>query len=107
MNKIENLLSQKAQSPTPHLQADPFLATKIAALANEKTESVLVLAGTRWSFASVVTAFGIVLGIYLGLGIWQNNASTTNSDIVDEFSEAFYQSGFADNFDSTVENGDN
>jgi hypothetical protein len=107
MNKIEKLLSQRTQSPTPHLQADPFLATKITTLANENTDNISVLTGTKWSFASIITAFGILMGIYLGLGIWENNTSATNNDIVDEFSEAFYQSGFADNFDSTVENGDN
>jgi len=106
MKKIEELLSQRAKSPTPHLQPDPFLATKIAARAKEKTEQ-LNIRMPNWSFASIVTAFGVIMGIYLGLGIWENGAAQENTDIVDEFSEAFYQSGIADNFDSSLENGDN
>jgi hypothetical protein len=107
MNKIDDLLSRKAISPTPHLDADPFLATKIAALANKETKAKAVSGISNWSFASLVTAFGVILGIYLGLGIWENGYSAQNTDIVDVFSEAFYQSGFADNLDSSLDNGDN
>jgi len=105
MKKIEELLSQRAKSPTPHLQADPFLATKIAAQSDEKAKR-LDLSVPNWSFASIVTAFGVIMGIYLGLGIWENG-TTQDTDIVDEFSESFYQSGIADNFDTSLENGDN
>ena len=107
MNKIEKLLSEKAKSPTPHLQADPYLATKIAALTEGKDHTLKINGNPNWSFASLITAFGLILGIYLGLGIWENGTTQENIDFVDEFSEAFYQSGFADTFDSSSENGDN
>ena len=106
MNKIDELLSKRVKSPTPPLQADPFLATKIAALAEQESNSANIARIPNWSFASIITAFGLILGIYLGLGIWENGTIDQDIDIVDEFSEAIYQSGFADSFDSSTENGD-
>ena len=106
MTKIEKLLSKKAKSPTPHLQADPYLATKIITRADQENNRVLISTVPHWSFASVITAFGLILGVYLGLGIWENSTTQETIDIVDEFSEAIYQNGFADSFDSSTENGD-
>ena len=105
MSKIEEFLSNKAKSPAPHLQADPYLPTKIAALAEEENTLNKIAGFPNWSFASAITACAIVLGIYLGLGILQDDASQYNIDIVSEYSEAFYQDGFADNYDSALEDG--
>jgi len=106
MNIIEELLSKKAKSPTPHLDTDPYLATKIAALATEEISTTKIAGVPTWSFASVITALGLILGIYLGIGIQENSTIQNDLDIVDEFSQAFYQNGFADSFDSSLENGD-
>ena len=44
-----------------------------------KNNSIKITAVPNWSFASVITAFGLLVGIYLGLGIWENG--TTQEDI--------------------------
>ena len=105
MKNLEEFLSKKANSPTPHIQADYFLATRIAAQAEGEKEILKTNVLPGWSMASIITTLAILLGIYLGSGILESNSVESNSDIVSEYSEAFYQSGFADNYTSAIDNG--
>ncbi|KAA3614205.1 MAG: hypothetical protein D8M58_18605 [Calditrichaeota bacterium] len=104
-DKIEQLLNKKAKSPTPGLTPDPFLATRIAAIADgkkqEKAGGALV---SNWSFASVITAFAVVLGVYFGSAILDSEVQNTD-DVFSEYSQAFYQTGFAENFETTLDSG--
>lgn len=105
MKKIDEFLSKKAKSPTPYMYADPFLPVKIASMVQEREKrKIIVLPG--WSFTSIIATCAILIGIYLGMGIMQDNTSSDNVDIVSEYSEAFYQNGFVDNYNYVLENGD-
>ncbi len=68
MNKeqLDTLLQQRAQSPTPTLQADPFLATRIRALAEKNGEASSLFAGLSWRTRSLLAAAALLLGIYVG-----------------------------------------
>ena len=75
-------------------------------MANEDNKDIRQPGRNNWSLASVATACAVVLGIYLGSGIWENSSTVESTDIVDEFSEAFYQSGFADDLNASIQKGD-
>ncbi len=102
-NKIDDILSQRAKSPTPHLQPDPFLPTRIRATVIDKNElgkiSKLVY---NWSVASLVTSGAILIGIYLGSGLVEEEYS---SDMITDFSSVIYQSDYTENLDSVIEDG--
>ncbi len=68
MNKeqLEKLLQQRASSPTPALHPDPFLATRIRALAEKNGEASSLFAGLSWRTRSVLAAAALLLGIYVG-----------------------------------------
>jgi len=106
-NKLDAFLNQRAQSPAPHLEADPFLPTRIAALVNEKNNRSSGFVFPQWSLASALGTFAIILGIYIGTGISETSTSYSESqtDLISEYSNAFYQSGIVDNYDNVFENG--
>ncbi len=105
-NKIEELLNRKAKLSIPELKPDPFLPTRIEALMESKrqsnTEKVQI---SNWSFASVITAFAVIIGVYIGAGISDADSLQNNDDVFNEYSQAFYQSGFTENWDSALDNG--
>lgn len=102
-NKIEDILNGRAVSPTPMLQADPFLATRIAAIAKKskgKNKNFTLL--YNWSVASVVTSCAIILGVYLGSALFEEES---NTDVISDLSGAIYQVDYIDNLDSVLEEG--
>jgi len=105
-DKIEELLNRKAASPTPKLTPDPFLSTRIEAIKKSKlqedTDNKLI---SNWSFASVITACAIIVGVYIGVGIFETDNLQANDDVFNEYSQAFYQTGFVENWDNTLESG--
>ncbi len=103
-DNIEELLNTKAKSPAPQLTPDPFLPTRIEALVKAKGNSDNRFAA-NWSFASLITTAAIIIGIYMGAGIFESNNLQSNDDIFTEYSQAFYQSGFAESVDSNLESG--
>ncbi len=68
MNKeqLEKLLQQRALSPTPTLQPDPFLAARIRARAQKGGEELSLFAGLSWATRSMLAAAAMLLGIYVG-----------------------------------------
>lgn len=102
-NKIEDILNQRVKSPTPKLEADPFLATRIAAIADGKGLNRRSFKGLYgWSAASLVTSCAIILGIYIGSGLFEEQ---NNSEISGDLSSVIYQSDYIENLDSVFENG--
>ena len=102
-NKIEEVLNQRTKSPTPQLQADPFLPTRIAAMSKEASLKDKTLKGLYdWSFASVVTSCAIIIGIYLGNSLFEEEY---NNDMISDISSLIYQSDYIENLDSVLENG--
>ncbi|MCB0281364.1 MAG: hypothetical protein H6627_06925 [Calditrichae bacterium] len=108
-DKLNELLSMKAKSPAPKLHADPFMVTRIEALAKEKSKPLPDTGGllANWSLASVLAAGAVILGIYLGNGLSSSSAvNETSTEILTEYSQAFYQSGFVEDWHNVFEDGD-
>lgn len=108
-DKLNELLSMQAKSPAPKLPVDPFMVTRIEALAKEKTMMVHDSGGlvTNWSLASVLAAGAVILGIYLGNGLSSSSVSSeTSSEILTEYSQAFYQAGFVEDLHNVFEDGE-
>lgn len=107
--ELNNLLNKRVKSPAPKLQPDPFLPTRLEALAkNENRDEVLqesLLA--NWSVASILAAGAIIIGIYIGSGLTSESVtSDASNEIITEYSEAFYQSGFVDDWHNVFEDGE-
>ncbi len=95
-NKLDKLLQERAQSPMPELQPQPFLATRIAALAEEQPAKNYSLPWYQWSFASLLAVVAFVAGIYLGNAL--QSPAQQSEDIWQTYSEALTPNSVADSF---------
>ncbi len=64
--KLDQILEQRASSPTPRLQPDPFLPTRIRALARGRGEEISPFAGLSWTMRSMLAGAALIVGIYVG-----------------------------------------
>lgn len=77
------------------LTADPFLPTRIRAIAKEQHRRIRWMRAVRVSFASLALAVALASGIYLGKGI--SAATTTSStDIASELASSISASDLGD-----------
>jgi len=108
--KMSLLLDQHDPSFLPHLEPDPFLPTRIRALAEggevvERENLRRAVGWLRLSVASALTLVAVTTGAYLGLGLSATNGSADDSEIIAAYYDAFSQSEFASGWDDLVENG--
>lgn len=103
-DKLNNVLSNRAQSPVPHLTPDPFLATRIEALGQDDKKRFKASGRLlNWSFASIIAACAFMIGIFIGSDLFIN--STTDNDLFTDYSEAIYQTDFVDDWHTALGNG--
>ena len=92
------------ETPRQRLQADPFLPTRIRALAAEHSPSHRsVNRALQWSFASAAFGIAVTLGILLGEGISHPRQTASEEMIVSEFATAFSQYTITDQWSSAVQ----
>jgi hypothetical protein len=104
-NKMDELLNKKAIMPVPDLMPDPFLATRIAASAEGSQNRKITSAVPNWSFASIIAACALVLGVYVGNVVFEEDNTQSTKDVFNEYSEAFYQSGLIESWNNSFESG--
>ncbi|RMH62191.1 MAG: hypothetical protein D6677_10445 [Calditrichaeota bacterium] len=91
---LEQWLSQKAQSPTPVLQADPFLPTRIEALARAERHE-----GLSWTIRGVLAAAALLLGVYISADIMDNGHYANPTDTTyASWASAVMQNSIGDQF---------
>ena len=103
IDKFEEILNRKAESPTPLLKADPFLSTRIKAMSQAATiKRKTFRLVYEWSMASLVTSCAVLFGIYLGSSLFEAEQSV---DALSDLSGSIYQQGYFENLDSVIEKG--
>lgn len=100
--RMAELLAPADPALLPQLAADPFLPTRIKALAvPEKRRS---LAGNfRWVWTTAMFLLAMYLGVFLGKGLAEAQHSSAATDMLSEFSEVYYPQTLADNWASILE----
>jgi anti-sigma factor RsiW len=119
--KMSTLLDFTNPSLLPHLEADPFLPTRIRAIvgagaaAREGNETTRATAGTtapfyksasawlRVSLAGVMTVAAVTAGVYLGSGLASSRTANGDTAIVTAYYEAVSQSSFAVEWGDVIE----
>lgn len=87
--------------PIRTLKADPFLPTRIRALAEQRRWTPAV----RISFASFVFAVAVSIGLFLGHGLSQSTATAPSEEMVSEFASSLAASDLSDQWMTVLENG--
>jgi anti-sigma factor RsiW len=141
--KMSLLMEKPDPSLLPRLEADPFLSTRVRALADgQKTSTAgatatvpaapasAAAAGRRpfgWismSFMSAAVVVALMAGVYFGKGLSELQTpgavqgtqtqlvqsdggadDYSDSDVIDAYYDAFSQPGFADDWETVLEEG--
>lgn len=108
--KMSAVFSEKADlSALPQLDADPFLPTRIKALADKKDRedsdkwyNWQGIGAIRLAFSTLMIVFAVSLGIYLGKGL-ATSQQNSESDLISEYYQAFNQQSYSDNWEYILE----
>jgi predicted anti-sigma-YlaC factor YlaD len=100
-------LALNVDTPRHRLAADPFLPTRIRAIAADRAPShPSVKTALRWSVASVAFSVAVALGILLGEGIShprQTVGTVGDEMLVSEFASTLSQYTVTDQWNSAVQ----
>ena len=95
-------------TPSVHartLEPDPFLPTRIRALAErdgQRTHAGFRPA-VRWAAGTVAVAAALLIGVYLGDGITRTQSTITDQEIVDQYARSVAMAGINDRWQSVAE----
>ena len=90
---MQEILENPDVSSLPHVEADPYLATRIQsgeAGIMVSHQKISHFDGLRWSFVSALLFIGISLGAFMGYSLFQPE-NTTDSGLVSAYYQAFNQ----------------
>jgi predicted anti-sigma-YlaC factor YlaD len=87
------------------LEPDPFLPTRIKALAEHDhvRAHTGMRAAVRWAAGSVAVAAALLLGLYIGDGVYAASPVTSDQEIVEQYSRTVAMAGINDHWQSVAE----
>ncbi len=105
--QLSGVLTVKGRFQLSHLEPDPFLPTRVAALVEEQRRKPVrspLAAAVRVSFAAALMAGAVMLGVSLGDGLAPLQQNHGGSDeYLSSYYEAISQQGFATTWTSVME----
>ncbi|MCK4894057.1 MAG: zf-HC2 domain-containing protein [Calditrichia bacterium] len=90
---MQDVLENPDTAGLPHLEADPYLSTRIQsgeARTAISTKKVPLFDGLRWSFVTLLLFIGMSLGAFMGYSLFQPE-NGNDSGIVTAYYQAFNQ----------------
>jgi predicted anti-sigma-YlaC factor YlaD len=96
--KVSLLVGHPYPTLLPHLTPDPFLPSRVRALAEERSAGRGRRSAVSWvrvSMASAMLILAAAAGIYLGSGFYANTRSGEETELAEAYYEAFSPSDFA------------
>jgi predicted anti-sigma-YlaC factor YlaD len=97
--RVSLLVESPHTTLLPHLTPDPFLPSRIRALAEERRAAARdrrsAVGWVRVSAAGAMLILAAAAGIYLGNGFYANTRSAEDVELADAYYEAFSPSDFS------------
>ncbi len=96
--KVSLLVERPHPTLRPQLTPDPFLPSRVRALAEERSAGRSRRSAMGWvrvSVASAMLVLAAAAGIYLGNGFYTNTRSGEETELAEAYYEAFSPSDFA------------
>lgn len=101
--RTAELLAPADPALLPQLSADPFLATRIKALAATPEKPRGGAGNFRWVWTTAMFLLAMYLGVFLGKGLAEEQRSSSTTDLLSEFSAVYYPQTLADNWATIFE----
>ena len=104
-NAMSEALLPSQESAPNALRADPFLPTRIRAVAetSSRQQRGMKEVVARWVLRSVMFVMAVVFGIYMGEQLSYRTSSVTDQNIITEYSESLEVGGIADRLQSIAQ----
>jgi predicted anti-sigma-YlaC factor YlaD len=89
------------------LKSDPFLPTRIRALAEATTArgQQKAPAALRWALRTALFAIAMACGIYMGEKLSSHTTTITDQNVITEYSDALQVGGIADRLQTVAQSG--
>ena len=105
---MSDLVSPDSKTILKELEPDPFLPTRIKAIAGNGVKhsgSKPAISRSRWMFITLASSLAILLGIMLGQGLYNSrqNYNSSNS-IISAYSQLYAHESLSDHFESAISN---
>jgi len=97
-DKLDQILEARAKSPTPVLEADPFLPTRVRAWVSAEKKRLF----PGWRVSSLIGATALLIGVYIGNGVDNSVTSAQSYATTYDLSGTFYQESLSDDFNSII-----
>lgn len=92
------ILLPSQDSTQKTLVADPYLSTRIRAMAESPDRQPNGVKGVvaRWALRTVMFVMAVVFGVYIGEQLSSRTSAVTDQNIITEYSESLEVGGIAD-----------
>ncbi|MCB0303340.1 MAG: zf-HC2 domain-containing protein [Calditrichaeota bacterium] len=101
--QMAELLAPADPALLPQLTADPFLPTRIKALAASPEKRLGKAGNFRWVWTTAMFLLAMYFGVFLGKGLAEEQRSSSTTELLSEFSEVYYPQTLADNWATIFE----
>lgn len=97
-NAMSQILLPSPGTAQDELKSDPFLPTRIRALAETSTAQGhhKAPAAVRWALRTALFAVAMACGIYMGEKLSYRTTTVTDQNVITEYSDALQVGGIAD-----------
>jgi predicted anti-sigma-YlaC factor YlaD len=105
---ISRVILPQADQNDPRLVPDPYLLTRIRAIAGEGQKSNVphLQQALRWTLRTAMFVLAIVLGVTIGERLSASQPRVTDSHIITEYSQSFWDSGIENRWVSIAQVGE-
>jgi len=97
------LMQPPGDDTFPELEPDPYLATRVKAIAQKKAGVFKPVKWLKWTLVGAASSIAILLGVELGNGLYTETQTDTNTEIVATYYQAFSQEGIADQWQDVIQ----
>lgn len=101
--KMSSLLEVPDKDSFPELHPDPFMATRIKAMAHKKSAGTRVKQWMKWTLVGAASSVAIFLGVELGNGLYTTTQNDYSTKIAATYYQAFNQNGIADQWKNVID----
>lgn len=107
-SKMASLIETPEEESFPELEPDPYLATRVRAMAHKEAHGFKALHWLRWTLVGAASSIAILVGVELGNSLYTATQTDTGTEIVSTYYEALSQQSIADQWQDVIQtNQDN
>ncbi len=102
-SKMASLIQTPDKYTFPVLEADPYLATRVKAIAQKDAHSFQRSHWFRWVLVGAASSVAILLGVELGNGLYSATQADTGTEVATTYYQAFSPTGIADQWQDVIQ----